>query len=388
MVVTETFANLPSTTVSSGGTDAPSGGTSQSWTVAASTSFPAAATGVTQFHISDPVQPSEIIAVTNVSGTTWTVTRGAESTTPVAHTAGFTVKQVVTAGFLTGLSPQNYAGVFGAGSDGAVTFDGTTTVLGLVPSTSVYTMTRDIFCTAITVNNGVTLKTGNFRIFCQGTVTTNGTISNAGNAASGATPGGVAGSAAAYAGGRAGGAGGSGSSGAGAAGGVAVFGTPGGAGGAGVSGAAGAGGTTSITNATASAGIFPTPFAALLGVAGYAFASNLLGTGAGGGGGGSDSSSNAGGGGGGGGGIVAIFAWAVNNGGGTISVAGGAGGNAVGGNAGGGGGGSGGLILVYTLTAWTAGTTNVTGGALGTKLGSGTNGNTGGAGLVLNVVLQ
>ncbi len=102
-MVTETFANLPSTTVSSGGTDAPAGGTQETWTVAASTSFPAAATGVTQFHISDPAQPSEIVAVTNVSGTTWTVTRGAESTTPVMHTAGFGVKQVVTAGFLGGL---------------------------------------------------------------------------------------------------------------------------------------------------------------------------------------------------------------------------------------------------------------------------------------------
>ncbi len=104
-MATETFANTPSTTVSSGGTDAPSGGTSQSWTVASSASFPAAATGVTQFHISDPAQPSELILVTNISGSTWTVTRGAEGTTPVAHSAGFTVKQVVSAGFLTGLSP-------------------------------------------------------------------------------------------------------------------------------------------------------------------------------------------------------------------------------------------------------------------------------------------
>jgi hypothetical protein len=49
----------------------------------------------------------EIIAVTNVSGTTWTVTRGAESTTPVAHGANFTVQNVVTAAvyaaFLNGL---------------------------------------------------------------------------------------------------------------------------------------------------------------------------------------------------------------------------------------------------------------------------------------------
>ena len=106
----EVFANQPSTTVSSGGTDAPSSGTSQMWTVASSTSFPAANSGAsppTQFHICDTAsgKTSEIIAVTNVSGTTWTVTRGAESTTPVAHSAGFAIQQVVTAGVLGGLPP-------------------------------------------------------------------------------------------------------------------------------------------------------------------------------------------------------------------------------------------------------------------------------------------
>ena len=104
-MVTELFANLPATTVSSGGTDAPSGGTQETWTVASSSSFPAAVTNSSQFHVSDPAQPSEVVAVTNVSGTTWTVTRGAENTTPVAHSVGFTVKQIVTAGFLGSLSP-------------------------------------------------------------------------------------------------------------------------------------------------------------------------------------------------------------------------------------------------------------------------------------------
>lgn len=105
----EQFANLPSATVVSGGTAAPAAGTQETWTVASSASFPAAsssATPQTQFHVTDQSagKTSEIIAVTNVSGTTWTVTRGAENTTPVAHTAGFTVVQVVTAGWLTTLS--------------------------------------------------------------------------------------------------------------------------------------------------------------------------------------------------------------------------------------------------------------------------------------------
>lgn len=45
-----------------------------------------------------------------MSGTTWTVTRGAESTTPVTHTAGFTVYQVVTAGALGGMLQPSRGG--------------------------------------------------------------------------------------------------------------------------------------------------------------------------------------------------------------------------------------------------------------------------------------
>jgi peptidoglycan/xylan/chitin deacetylase (PgdA/CDA1 family) len=104
----ETFANQPTTTVSSGGTTAPAQGTPETWTVASSSSFPAANSGATpptQFHVADTAtgRGGEIIAATLVSGTTWTVTRGAESTTPVAHSAGFTIVQVVSAGALGGM---------------------------------------------------------------------------------------------------------------------------------------------------------------------------------------------------------------------------------------------------------------------------------------------
>jgi hypothetical protein len=106
----ELFTNDAATTVPSGGTDSPVGGTGQSWTVTSSASFPAASNSAsppTQFHVADPAAPSEVIAVTNVSGTSWTVTRGAESTTPVTHSAGFTVVQVVTAGDYTARSPSS-----------------------------------------------------------------------------------------------------------------------------------------------------------------------------------------------------------------------------------------------------------------------------------------
>lgn len=95
----ENFTNDAATTVSTGGTTAPAPGTVQTWTVASSASFPTAGNaGV--FHVADPALPNEVILVTSVSGTTWTVTRGAEGTTTYAHTGGFTVRLVLTAGTL------------------------------------------------------------------------------------------------------------------------------------------------------------------------------------------------------------------------------------------------------------------------------------------------
>jgi Pectate lyase superfamily protein len=129
----EIFANQPSTTVTSGGTGtAPSSGTTQTWTVASSSEFPSAsstASQPTQFHIYDTAAgyTSELIAVTNVSGTSWTVTRGAEGTTPVTHLASFTVAQVVTAGGLAAFQAAashapdwyNVVTAYGASNNGA-----------------------------------------------------------------------------------------------------------------------------------------------------------------------------------------------------------------------------------------------------------------------------
>ena len=118
MALTELFvADRATTTVSSGGTDAPVSGTSETWLVASSSMFGAASTGVSQFHIADPAAPIEIIAVTNVTGTTWTVTRGAESTVPVTHITGFTIYQVLTTGFLA--SPVFSGAVSTGGLTGA-----------------------------------------------------------------------------------------------------------------------------------------------------------------------------------------------------------------------------------------------------------------------------
>lgn len=120
MSATEIFANQPFTTVIAGGTEPISG--TEFWTVSTSTPFPTASTGISQFHVTDTSTSaaSEIILVTNVNPITnvWSVTRGAEGTTPVAHNAGFTITQVLTAGWLTGVTGSTLPAV----SAGAVLY--------------------------------------------------------------------------------------------------------------------------------------------------------------------------------------------------------------------------------------------------------------------------
>jgi hypothetical protein len=99
----ELLVNSLTTTVTVGGTTAPSALTSQSFTVSSSAGWPAAATGVSQFRIVDAADvntPPEIMAVTNVSGTTWTTTRGYEGAAPWAHAANWTAIPVLTTGSL------------------------------------------------------------------------------------------------------------------------------------------------------------------------------------------------------------------------------------------------------------------------------------------------
>lgn len=63
-----------------------------------------------------------------------------------------------------------------------MTFDGTTTVLGMVPSGNTYVAVRDLFLTTGTVNSGVSLNMSGFRLHCQTSLTNNGRIhDNGGN---------------------------------------------------------------------------------------------------------------------------------------------------------------------------------------------------------------
>ncbi len=61
--------------------------------------------------------------------------------------------------------------VYGTGADGSHTLDGTTTVLSMAPSASVYTMTRDIFFNNLTINANVRLAPNGYRIFVKNILT-------------------------------------------------------------------------------------------------------------------------------------------------------------------------------------------------------------------------
>ena len=294
-------------------------------------------------------------------------------------------------------------GTFGDGLDGTQVFDGTTTILGLAPSSSVYTLTRDIFLSDLSaINAGVTVVTAGFRIFCAGRFVFNGTISWNGNAAVANT----AGAALSGAGTTINTATTTGA--AGAAGNATTVGTAGNAQAArSLGGASGAGGAGAGPTAGGAAGAVTAPTSAMtppraLPLAALGFVSigaatfNTVFGGAGGGAGGSDAT-NMSGGGGSGGGVVIVVALAIS-GTGTIEALGGAGGAASAtGNSGGGGGGGGGVVIVVSRSVQSPAQTGVStpalpgltvsaaGGAGGAKTGTGVAGAAGSAGTVIMV---
>jgi hypothetical protein len=90
-MATEKFANSASTTLATG-----IGSDDLSLVVADASAFPTQP----QFRI---LLESEILLVTGVSGTTFTVTRGEEGTTPTSHGPGLVITQLLTAGALAQL---------------------------------------------------------------------------------------------------------------------------------------------------------------------------------------------------------------------------------------------------------------------------------------------
>ena len=306
--------------------------------------------------------------------------------------------------FISGSDTQESV-YYGPGTDGTVTFDGTTTILGIVPSSSTYVLTKDIAPQNMTVNNGVTIRTDNFRVFVKGTLTNNGTIMSNGFTAVNQTHGNGGGNNTHFYAASLGNGGNGGAAGAGGVGngpgtaptqwvalGTTAAGANGGGfgqgGGGGSTGANAGGGGAAVALGSTNGGVFTA-------VGGFTGKGDAIGvswtlTGSGGGGGGCVGGACTGGGGGGGGGPVFVGANQCL-GTGVISSKGGNGGTAVlgGGTGAGGGGGGGGGVVVFIYSHRSAGcTTSVAGGTGTVGVGTGANGGNGSSGLALTLNLS
>jgi hypothetical protein len=129
----EIFTDLGQAVQVSGGTDAPTSGSSETVTVSGCT-LPAVSTSgtpPTHCYVRDPAAYSELMEVTSCAGagaSTVQVTRGAGSTVPVTHAAGWVMQQVVSAAGY-GSFPQRYnvrSPAFGAAGNGST--DDTTAI--------------------------------------------------------------------------------------------------------------------------------------------------------------------------------------------------------------------------------------------------------------------
>lgn len=334
--------------------------------------------------------------VDNTGNTWWgaNVASGLSAANASITSSGVAVFKSISIGGNTTQYQITNSGIFsfGDGSDGPVTFDGSTTVLGLVPSGSVYTLTRDIYVTSLTLNIGVTIEAAGWRIFASGTLTVNGTIDRSGNdggggfgdptGLSGGGTGGAATPDGYLKGSPAGGGGGHSINGTGADG-TAVSNSIGASGVAGASGGAPAGAAGAATASNVKL-IANWHLATLLDISSTGSTVKFTGSASSSGGGGSPPPGASPGGGGGGaspGAIIAIYARSIVIGAtGVIQSNGGNGGDGAGGcGSGGGGGGSGGVVvLVYNnLTNSGSITANAGTGGVGGFGSNGSNGNPG-----------
>jgi hypothetical protein len=233
---------------------------------------------------------------------------------------------------------------YGDASDGALHFDGSSTVAGLwTPVGGIYTLTRPCFASTCLIDAGVTVKVASWPMLGQVSLINNGIIDDSGVNGVGSTGVGGNNPAGMYSARI----GGNGQSGAGAIGtGGAGFNCgSSGAGGAGSSGAAGPG--SSPSSATNPRWPYRMIDPLYTGTVQFGSTTRFLGGTPGGGGGGGDGSVKGGGGASSGGLIFTAFPDITNNG--VIQAIGGNGGSPGSGNAGGGGGGAGGNYVALTL---------------------------------------
>lgn len=264
--------------------------------------------------------------------------------------------------------------VYGGGEDGALTVDGSTSIVvagaTIAPVGGVYTLTADVDATTITMSGTAVIRTAGFRIRCWKLVGVAGNlIHDNGNAASGTTAG--AGLSAAGTLRRTGGAGGAGRTtvGVGSAG-TGQSNTWGGAGGTGGGGSPGLAGTVSVP--AASGGRNRGGLQMLVGWVQTTSAAAAQAVSGGAGGSSGSNSSGAGtnsGSGGGGAGRVMVFAYECDYAG-TVAANGGDGSAATGaGGAGGGGGGGGGEVIFVSEHMTSTPTLSAAGGAPGASVG-------------------
>lgn len=323
----------------------------------------------------------------------------------------------------TRLSTAQDAQPYGDGSDGAITFDGSTTYAAFASlSGGVYTLTRNVYATTIVLSGTAIVDCANAEVYATVSITRTGTAKfrNNGNAGTAGASGGAGAAAKAgitlpgqvASGGGASGSnnnaqGGTGTAGTAVTFGIVGAGAGGGAGGAGSGGGPGPGGGAGAAPATKRL-----PRTVSLATLFFDYITGTLqliqtssGSGGGGGGWGTGTSGSTGGTGGGGGGpagIVKVSALTITDSGtGTMFEAiggvGGAGsiaaGTSIASGGGGGGGGNGGVIIriYHNLTGTAA--TNVTAGAGGVGGagvvggGTGVTGSTGTAGAVYNIIV-
>lgn len=288
-------------------------------------------------------------------------------------------------------------GVFGNGRDGTAVADGAAVINGATLLGVTYTADRDLYYDNLTIDAGIILDMGGYRLYVKTSLTVNGNVVCNGENAIGPTGGSQSGSATGSLG--RGGSGGSGSiapgGGAGNAGTNITFaeGSMGGSGGSSLTGGLGnIGGIAGVPTLVAPQyGSYLGLPQAGLGVVFGSGGTDVIRGGSGGGGGGNEGGgADTAGGGGGGGGVLVVVARditiaALN----SFSVAGGNGGNAAG-NAGGGGGGGGGVcILVYeSLTGGAPANTDICpGGTEGVGAGTGDNGLPGSDGLLVELAV-
>lgn len=288
--------------------------------------------------------------------------------------------------------------LFGTGRDGAIAADATSaiTVKGVShsPSSGVYTLTRDIDATTLTLTGGARIHANGFFVRAWQIIVGDSStcfISDNGNDA--AAPGAGAAKSNACTTGRQSPAGGAGrtSNGAGSGGSNATspsIGAVGGAGGSGGAGGAGGGAGTAVAPNNDD-GVMDALYSL---VSGRASAAVWRGGSGGGGGGQATGGTGTSGGGGGGGGVLFVLANEVHaDASGTLVVEanGGAGGSATGGSTlsgGGGGGGGGAALLLRRVQTGTAPTVRALGGAAGSGAG-GANGTAGTAGTALSLTV-